>query len=120
MKIAFTGHRNRIADRDTLLALADEFPAAVWAHGGAIGFDTQVAEVATERGILQQKHLPDYRKYGRGAPLARNRLIVNGADLLIACYDWRLKGGTAFTVRVAMEKGVPVRVLEPRKSDGNV
>jgi len=48
-------------------------------------------------------------RYTRDCMFRRNRLLVNGAQLVIACYDGRPTGGTAYTVRYAARKGVPVR-----------
>lgn len=53
-RIVFTGHRNRSASTEDLETIAREFPESLWVHGGAIGFDTQVQEVA-ER-LKRMKH----------------------------------------------------------------
>ena len=41
--------------------------------------------------------------------LRRNRALLEGAALVIACYNGQEKGGTAYTVRYARHRGVPVR-----------
>ncbi len=46
--------------------------------------------------------------YRNGCYLARNRYMVDRSDLLLA-YCTKEKGGTAYTVRYAKEKGVPVQ-----------
>ena len=48
--------------------------------------------------------------YTRGCFLARDRYMVNGADLLVA-YCVKETGGAAYTVKYAMQKGVPVRYV---------
>ena len=50
---------------------------------------------------------PDYQN---GCYLARNRYMVDRADLLFA-YCTRENGGTAYTVKYAQNKGVEVRFL---------
>ncbi len=49
--------------------------------------------------------------YQNGCYLVRDRYMVDRADLLFA-YCVKEKGGTAYTVRYAKEKGIPVRYLE--------
>lgn len=51
-----------------------------------------------------------FQEYCNGCFLARNRYMVDCADVLLA-YCNRLKGGTAYTVRYAERKGVPVLYL---------
>ncbi len=48
--------------------------------------------------------------YTRGCYLARDRYMVDGADILLA-YCTRESGGTAYTVKYAREQGVPVQIL---------
>lgn len=52
-------------------------------------------------------------RYSEGCMQRRNRALVNGAHLLMAYYNGGAKGGAAYTVRYAREKGVPVRNLFP-------
>ena len=112
--IGFTGHRDRLADLADLAALAAEFPGATWVHGGARGFDTQVADFAQLHGIEQVVIRPDYGRYsGKAAPIVRNKEIVTRCHLLAACFDGRSTGGTSFTVKYAQEQGKPVRILTP-------
>lgn len=78
--------------------------------GGARGIDTLVEEIARERGIPFVKILPDYEKYGRNAPLVRNKLIVKEADLVLAFWDFSSRG-TASTIAACIEMGVPVEIV---------
>ena len=48
--------------------------------------------------------------YTKGCFLARDRYMVNGADLLLA-YCQKEKGGAAYTVAYARKQGVPVRMF---------
>lgn len=113
MKLAFTGHRDSTVSTAALDEVAARFPDALWVHGGNRGFDSQVAAYATAHGIATEVIRPNYRRYGRPAPLIRNREIVTGAACLIACYDGRSSGGTAYTVGYARKQGIPVQVLAP-------
>ena len=112
MRIAFTGHRDGQADEQALLALAAEHAGAVWVHGGAAGFDSQVSALAARLGIPQEVVRPDARQ-GKAAPFIRNRAVVDGADILVALYDGRKSGGTAYTVDYARRRRVCTRILAP-------
>ena len=50
-------------------------------------------------------------KYSGDCMLRRNRALVAGARLVIAYFDDKPPGGTAFTVQHAKKEGVPVRNL---------
>ncbi len=116
MKIAFTGHRDSFVDESRLEALAEKFPRATWCHGGAGGFDSQVSRFAAEHNIQQECIRPDYGRFGRAAPLIRNRAIVAGAAFLVAAYDGRRSGGTFYTVNHARSIGIRVHVLRPAQA----
>ena len=51
--------------------------------------------------------------YHRGCMHQRNRFMVDNAHVLIAVYDGISKGGTAYTVNYAKEKGLTVIELRP-------
>lgn len=108
LRLAFTGHRDHLAPRRALDFLAAQFPQAVWMHGGAIGFDTQVQLAALDHAIPQHVIRPDYARYGRAAPLRRNDVLLGIAEVLVAWYDGRPGGGTAYTVRQAQVRSVPI------------
>lgn len=113
MQIAFTGHRNKQAAIRDIESITYQFPNAVWVHGGAIGFDSQVETFAKNNGINTIVITPDYAKYGKPAPLIRNRQIVDSAEILIACYDGRKSGGTYRTIQYARSKGKKVIIYAP-------
>lgn len=112
MNIAFTGHRDKQVDAAELVNIMTRYPGAVWVHGGAKGFDSQVAEFASRNRIEQVIIRPNY-SIGRNAPLIRNRKIVDMGDILVACYDGRNSGGTYYTVNYAHKISKPVHVLRP-------
>ena len=55
--------------------------------GGAVGVDTSAREYALAHGLLLTEFRPDYSRYGRSAPLRRNRQIVDYADLVLLFWD---------------------------------
>ena len=60
--------------------------------GGAKGIDTCAREYAISHGIKLTELLPEYSRYGRGAPLKRNLKIIEYADVVIAFWDRQSKG----------------------------
>ena len=78
--------------------------------GGARGIDRCAQAYAQENGIPCRVFLPDYRRYGRGAPLRRNRKILEYADAVLAFWDGTSRG-TAYTVALARELGMQVLVV---------
>lgn len=68
--------------------------------GGATGADTLAKKFAAKNRIPLMEFLPDYSRYGRGAPLQRNSLIVQNADWVLAFVTASSKG-TWDTIRKA-------------------
>lgn len=60
--------------------------------GGARGIDTCAREYALSHGLKLTEFLPDYERYCRGAPLRRNLLIIDYADIVIALWDGVSRG----------------------------
>lgn len=89
MKLAIVGSRG-ISD----IRLADyikEIPSEI-VSGGARGIDTLAADYAKANKITLTEFLPDYRKYGRSAPIIRNRQIIEAADKVLAIWDGKSRG----------------------------
>ena len=111
MKIAIVGSRNVMLDSfDNFIP--DNCTEIV--SGGAKGVDTCARIWAEKRGMIVTEFLPDYQRYGRGAPMVRNRQIVDYADAVLAFWDGHSKG-TAYTVKYAQKQGKPVSVISPDK-----
>ena len=60
--------------------------------GGAQGIDQLAKEWAENNQIKLTQVLPEYNKYGRAAPIVRNKIIVDCADEVIAFWDGLSKG----------------------------
>lgn len=78
--------------------------------GGARGVDTSAKEYALAHHIKLTEFLPEYDKFGRGAPLRRNITIIAYADLVLAFWDGK-SHGTKFVIDHCRKRGVPVRVF---------
>lgn len=74
--------------------------------GGATGVDTIAEKYADRKHIKKQVFRPDYERYGKSAPLMRDKLIVDNADIVIAIWDG-VSGGTNYTVKYAERIGKP-------------
>lgn len=79
--------------------------------GGARGVDTYAREFAKNHNLNLIEFLPEYEKYGRRAPLIRNRLIVENCDCVLAFWDGKSRG-TKYTIDLAKELGKPVKIVD--------
>ena len=97
MKVGVVGSRSK-----TIQNLENYLPkdTSEIVSGGAIGIDTCARIYAKGKGIKLVDFLPDYKKYGRGAPLKRNNLIVEYADVVVAFWDG-ISRGTKYTINFA-------------------
>lgn len=88
MKIAVVGSRDIIVtDIGRYISGHEEIVS-----GGAVGVDSCAAEYAKENGIKLTVFLPCYKRYGRAAPIVRNKEIVDYADKIIAFWNGSSKG----------------------------
>ena len=89
MKVAIVGSRGaEIYDFEKYLPM--ECKEIV--SGGAKGIDTCAAEYARPKGLALTEFLPEYNLYGRGAPIVRNKKIVDYSDMVIAFWDGKSRG----------------------------
>lgn len=77
--------------------------------GGAAGVDQLAERWAREHGVPVQSIRPDSIRYGRAAPLVRNREIVKQAEMVVALWDGASKG-TKYTIDYAKKQGVRTQV----------
>ena len=77
--------------------------------GGARGVDTSAREYALGRGLKLTEYLPEYTRYGRGAPLRRNITIIESADLVLAFWDGKSRG-TKYVIDNCKRRNIPVQV----------
>lgn len=77
--------------------------------GGATGVDTSAREYAVRNQIKLTEFLPDYKRYGRGAPIVRNMEIIKHADLVLAFWNGKSRG-TQHVIDECRRLGVPINV----------
>ena len=109
MKIAVIGSRGLQVDH-----LEDYLPEGTTeiVSGGAKGIDTCAKDYAQRHGLKLTEFLPEYEKYGRGAPLRRNVTIIEYADLVLAFWDGKSRG-TKYVIDNCKKRNIPVTVYQP-------
>lgn len=110
MKIAIIGSRNLNVED-----LGPYLPEGVTeiVSGGAKGIDTCAREYAQRNGLKLTEFLPEYEKYGRGAPLKRNLQIIDYADAVIAFWDGASRG-TRYVIENCKKSNKKVTVYKPK------
>ncbi len=78
--------------------------------GGAKGVDTCAAEFASKNGLKLTVFLPQYERYGRAAPILRNKEIVDYADRVIIFWDGSSKG-TLSVIEYAKKAKKPYEII---------
>lgn len=68
--------------------------------GGAPGIDALAEEAADALGISKLVLRPQYKRYGRAAPIVRNKQMVELADEVVIIWDGKSRG-TLYTLGYA-------------------
>lgn len=84
--------------------------------GGAKGVDDLAKKVAEILDIPCHEIVPEYKKYGKGAPLVRNEEIVKYADFVLVFWNLKSKG-TASTLNFCIKNYIPFKIIS--LLDGN-
>ncbi len=111
MKVAVIGSRGLIVE-DLGKYLPPDTTEIV--SGGAKGIDTCAREYALAHGLTLTEFLPEYDKYGRGAPLKRNLQIIEYADMVLAFWDGTSRG-TKFVIENSKKLGKTIRVFKAKE-----
>ena len=109
MKVAIVGSRG-LSVEDFSPYLPPETTEIV--SGGAKGIDQCAAAYAVAHGLTLTEFKPDYRRYGKGAPLKRNLEIVDYADCVLIFWDGTSRG-SRFVINTCEKSGKPHRVVRP-------
>ena len=107
MKVLIAGSRN-ITDYDLSVCVPNETTLII--SGGAKGVDTLAEEYADKHKISKLILRPDYKKYGKAAPLLRNEQMVDIADYIIVIWNGQSKG-TKHTLDYAKKKSKTVKIV---------
>lgn len=106
MKIAIVGSRNVLVNNlEDYITDKDEIVS-----GGAVGVDSCAAEYAKKNGLTLTEFLPEYERYGRAAPIVRNKRIVDYADKVIVFWNGSSKGALS-VIKYAEKIGKDCKVI---------
>lgn len=80
--------------------------------GGAKGADSLAEQFANEFNLPMIIYRPDWDKLGKKAGYARNKLIIQDADIIFAFWDGHSKG-TAHSIQIAkaLEKEIIIELI---------
>ena len=107
MKIAVIGSRKfKVEDLGQYLPEG----ATEIVSGGAAGIDTCAREYAVANGIKITEFLPDYARYGRGAPIRRNLQIIDHADMVLAFWNGSSRG-TKHVIDICRKKNKNLKIF---------
>ena len=107
MKLAIIGSRS-LTNIPLEQYIPENFDEIV--SGGAEGVDHCAAQYAKSKNITLIEFLPQYERYGRAAPIVRNRRIVDYADEIIVFWDG-CSNGALSVIKYAEKTGKPFRVI---------
>ena len=107
MKIAVIGSRS-LEIKNLGKYLPDNTTEII--SGGAKGIDKCAGEYALSNNIKLTEFTPDYSKYGRAAPIVRNKKIIENADIVLAFWDGT-SHGTKFVIDTCKKQGKPLKII---------
>ena len=108
MKLAIIGSRK--CPQIDIASYLKNIPDTI-VSGGAVGADTYAKDFAIKNNLQLIEFLPDYEKYGRKAPLVRNKLIIENCDCVLAFWDGKSRG-TKYTLDYAEKCGKPIKIVK--------
>jgi len=111
MITAVIGSRN-FTDYKLLESTLESLPEITQiVSGGAKGADSLAKTYAEQHQLPLVIFKPDWKQYGKGAGIVRNRQIIDAAQMVVAFWDGVSKG-TASSLALAKAKGIPVHIIK--------
>ena len=108
-KIAIIGSRD-FENYALLKTTLESFSPTQIISGGAKGADALAERYAAEHDIELIVYKADWKQFGRGAGVIRNRQIVDHCDQVIAFWDGKSRG-TKSSIDYAKKLGKPVLIV---------
>lgn len=108
MKLAIVGSRN------ILNVNFDEYDLENVTEiitGGACGVDELAEKYADKKRISKHIIRPEYKLYKRGAPIIRNKKIVDLSDEVLVFWDGKSKG-TKSVIDYAIKINKPIKIIQ--------
>ena len=84
----------------------------IQSHGGFSMLNTGEfpnEENASTLSQILEAGVPDYERFGRGAPLKRNITIIEHADIVLAFWDGKSRG-TKFVIDNCHRRNIPIKI----------
>ena len=106
MRVAIVGSRDIfVADFSNYVGKEDEIVS-----GGAADIDTCAKDFAKANGLSLTEFLPEYERFGRAAPIVRNKKIVDFSDRVVAFWNGTSRGALS-VINYARKIGKPCEVV---------
>ena len=109
MKLLIAGSRS-ITDFDLSPYIPDGVDEII--SGGACGIDAIAEKYADDHKISKHILRPKYHLYKRGAPIKRNKEMIEMADAVLIVWDGRSRG-TRSTIQYAEKLKKTIKVVQP-------
>ena len=78
--------------------------------GGAVGIDRLAADFARAKRLKLTEFFPEYKLYGRAAPIIRNKKIVDYSDRVIVLWDGKSRGALS-VIKYAEKTKKPLEII---------
>ncbi len=103
MKIAIVGSRELIINN-----FEEYLPSGTTeiVSGGAKGIDSCAAIYAKQHQIKLTEFKPNYKRYGKAAPILRNNDIINYADMILVFWNGK-SNGTRYVINKCIKDNKP-------------
>ena len=79
--------------------------------GNALGVDRIAENWATENNISIQQHIPDWKQYGKGAGVVRNKEMIEKSSMVIAFWDGK-SNGTKHAIETASKHNKVLKIIK--------
>ena len=113
MKLLVAGSRS-IKEFDLSPYIPDDVDEII--SGGANGIDAIAEKYADDHRISKHIIRPKYHLYKKGAPIKRNREMVDLADAVLVIWDGKSRGAMS-TASYAEEKSIPLTVINIKNTE---
>ena len=114
MKIAISGSRE-FTNQNKIYEVLDKYKdvCTLIIHGGCQNSADTLSEIWAQKNKIKTEIVkPDYIKYpNKSAPIVRNKIIIDKADVLIAFWN-KVSKGTKSTIDFAIKKGIETIIIE--------
>ncbi|MES2733761.1 MAG: DUF2493 domain-containing protein [Bacteroidota bacterium] len=109
MITAVVGSRN-FQDYSFLKEILEGYTITGIVSGGAQGADQLAKRYAEEKELPIEVFKPDYARFGKANPYARNEALVDASDQVVAFWDGKSRG-TSHALKYAQKKGKKVFII---------